>query len=36
MDALDKYVEELRWSKGDGVPTFSTKDGRTEAKVLFC
>lgn len=35
MDKLDKYVEELRQSKGDGIPTFSPHDGRTEAKVLF-
>ncbi len=35
MDALDKYVKELRLSKGEDVPGFSTNDGRTEAKVLF-
>jgi uracil-DNA glycosylase len=35
MDALDEYVEELRRSKGEGVPDFSINDGRTEARVLF-
>ena len=35
MDALDEYVEELRRSKGKGIPDFSTHDGRTEAKILF-
>jgi uracil-DNA glycosylase len=35
MDALDEYVEELRRSKGEGVPDFSKDDGRTEAKILF-
>jgi uracil-DNA glycosylase len=37
MDALDRYVEEIRRSKGEGVPipAFSRHDGRTEAQVLF-
>jgi hypothetical protein len=35
VDKLDKYVEELRQSKGKGVPKLSPYDGRTEAKVLF-
>ena len=35
MDALNEYVKELRLSKGEGIPDFSTNDGRAEAKVLF-
>jgi len=35
MDALDEYVEELRRSKGQSVPEFSSSDGRMGAKVLF-
>ncbi len=35
MDELDKYVEDLRQSKGPKVPSFSTEDGRTNAKILF-
>jgi uracil-DNA glycosylase len=35
MDAIDKYVKELRLSKGEDIPDFSTKGGRTEAKILF-
>lgn len=35
MGKLDEYVEELRQSKGEGVPRFSPHDGRTGAKVLF-
>lgn len=35
MDALDTYVAELRKSKGERVPEFSSDDGRAEARALF-
>lgn len=36
MDQLDVYLDELReYKERDDIPQFSSKDGRTKAKVLF-
>lgn len=36
MDQLDVYLDELRkYKEGHDIPQFSSKDGRTKAKVLF-